>query len=273
MLKLIARGVGGLGMLAGLLILFPVWWPNPPSEARQRPGYSHAAEPHLAGWTDQRLRRIDGEDDLAFATRVGGIVHRATYHCESSETGQSWAAHIAAERAPEVRSYGYLDPRIVRCGYCHQRAFILAEALRRGGIESAQAYSLQEHVITLFSVGDRYYIADPDYGVGPVIYDGSTYTRLPDTAYAPLGLNAETIAILRRAYAQPGDDEPYMSHEWLMSLALRQRDEVRAVERRLRSIGWALFGGGLALLFASVLLRKLNGAARFGTHGQPANQS
>jgi hypothetical protein len=62
-------------------------------------------------------------------------------------------------------------------------------------------------------------------------------------------------AILASAFAEPADDGPYMSHEWLMTLALRQGDEVRAVERRLDIIGWSVFVGGLLLFFGPLVLR------------------
>jgi hypothetical protein len=256
------RAVAGLSIAIGLAILFPVWFPNPPtSSPLNPPGQSRAAEGYLSGWADERLRRRDGEDDLAFAGRLTTQVYRATYHCDAAEARQSLSASLAAARAPETSTYGYLDPSIMRCGFCHQRAFVLAEALRRGGLIDAKAFALNEHVVTLFSKEGRYYLADPDYGVGPVLYDGSTYSSIPDTHYAQI-VDPATLTILKRAFTHTVDDEPYMTHEWLMALALRQGDEVRAIEAELRLWGRVLLYGGALALFALLMLPKRRSADR-----------
>jgi hypothetical protein len=251
----VVRTLAGLMIAVGLLVLFPVWFPSPPtSSPSDPPGSSRAGYRPLSGWTDGRLRRQLDETDMDFVTRLTATVHRATYHCDAKQVNQTWAASIAAKRAPETSTYGYLDPSVLRCGLCHQRAFILSEALRRGGMAGARAFGLNGHVITLVEVEGRNYISDPDYGVGPILYNGNTYTQIPDTHYAAV-VSPAVVESLRGAYAVTTDDADYVSHDWLITLALRQGDEVRAVERRLDIIGWSVFVGGLLLLFGALVLQ------------------
>jgi hypothetical protein len=244
---------GILVAFAGIAIAFPFWFPTPPTSAPNGPpGQSRATAPYLTGWADARLRSADGESTLDFATRVTGVIYSATYHCRVEERGQTLAAALAAPRAPEVDSYGYLDPSILRCGFCHQRAFVLAEALRRGGVDNARAYAIGGHVVTLFQMGDHYYVADPDYGIPPTKFESSTVASIPQRLYADR-VDASTLQILTSAYQSMDDDVDYVSHEWLMTLAARQMAEVREIERQLNLIGWFAFAIGLLMVGTGVV--------------------
>ncbi|NIQ13941.1 MAG: hypothetical protein GTO02_05915 [Candidatus Dadabacteria bacterium] len=68
--------------------------------------------------------------------------------------------------------HGVLDLKTFRCGFCHQRAFILAKILKDRGIDSAGVLGLSGHVVTVFSENNSLYSVDPDFGVGPVKITG-----------------------------------------------------------------------------------------------------
>lgn len=232
-----ARILGALLFVAGLGLMFPVWWPSPTTTSPHGgPGMSRAIDRPLSGWDDPRMRRAPGEADLEFATRAMREVHEATYHCNANQSSQTLAAHLAAEAVAETASYGYLAPDIMRCGFCHQRAFLLAEFLRRGGISNAQTYALQGHVLTLAQIDGQYFMLDPDYGVGPILYHGPTYAAVPDDHYAAV-VDPRTLEVLREPFSRADDDVPYMTHDWLLATAAQQANAVREVELQLTRLG------------------------------------
>jgi hypothetical protein len=173
--------------------------------------YDRALSPRLTGWDDPRLRRGD-ETDLAFATRVTDVVSDAIYHCEPSEP-QSLLSPLVAT------GEGILHPAHLRCGFCHQSAFVLAEALVRGGI-SAYARGLNGHVVTALSLDGTEYVADPDYGVMPFAIDWDD--ALPSALAAYVAVPDSEQPRVRRAYGTADDDGPYYTMAHLRSLAERQ---------------------------------------------------
>lgn len=251
MLMMIARITGIVPLVCGLALMFPVWWPNPPTNSPAGPpGQSRAAEAPLSGWDDPRLTRLPGESDSAFFHRLTQTVYRATYHCEAEESRQSLAASLAADRVPDTAKFGYLDPSILRCGLCHQRAFILSEALKRGGVSNVRTYGLNGHVITLAGADGGYFILDPDFGIGPFPYEGSAYGAAP-TAYYTSAATSDMVSQLKSgAYSTMGDDSEYMSHDWLVALAAKQVAAVREIELELTRAG----AGGVALGLILILL-------------------
>jgi hypothetical protein len=139
-------------------------------------GYFLARTDRLASWDDPRLKRVDGEADLEFANRMLNIVHDSTYHCEAYDYRQSWFTWLTWKLGIYSiipgNTQGVLDLKTFRCGFCHQRAFILAKVLRDRGIKSAEVLGINGHVITVFKDNNELYSVDPDFGVGPVNISG-----------------------------------------------------------------------------------------------------
>jgi len=130
----------------------------------------------LSSWDDHRLDRLDSESDFVFATRMLTTVHNATYHCEAHNYQQSWFTWLTWRTGIYAlipkNDLGVLDLKTFRCGFCHQRAFILARTMRRGGITSAEVLGLSGHVVTVFTINEELFALDPDLGVGPVRITG-----------------------------------------------------------------------------------------------------
>ena len=139
-------------------------------------GYFLARTDRLASWNDPRLNRMSGETDLEFADRMLNVVHDSTYHCEPDDYRQSWFTwliwKLGIYSIIPGNNQGVLDLKTFRCGFCHQRAFILAKVLRDRGIKSAEVLGLSGHVVTVFKDNNKLYSVDPDYGVGPVNITG-----------------------------------------------------------------------------------------------------
>jgi hypothetical protein len=261
MIRNIVRMLGLIPLVAGLALMFPIWWPSPPTNSPAGPpGQSRAGEAPLSGWEDARLARIPDESDESFFERLTNVVYQSTYHCEATEARQSLAAALAADRAPEIEKFGYLDPSIVRCGLCHQRAFILSEALRRGGVSNVRTYGLNGHVITLAPSSTGYLILDPDYGVGPIRYDGQGYSTAPAAHYASVTTTDMVAHLTSGAYSTMGDDSEYMTHDWLLALAARQLAAVRDTELQLTRAGAGLVGLGLILILLPRRIRRRTAA-------------
>lgn len=212
-------------------------------------GQSYAADAPLKGWDDPRLQRKTDETDIAFAERLTTVVNRATYHCDVASSAQGLAAWLAAGSLPEMDKYGYLHPGLLRCGFCHQRAFVLAETLRRGGVTDATTVGINGHVITALSNGGVKYMADGDYGVGPIAFPVSSEAAAPYYS-AELIQPAWREAVLT-AFKTTSDDNDYMTHEWLSEKAEAQWE-------RANLIGLALTAAGAAMLIAAGILTLLH---------------
>ena len=130
----------------------------------------------ISSWNDERLERLTDEHDLEYITRMLDVVHNATYHCEEHDYTQSWFTwatwKLGIFSLIPNNINGVLDVKTFRCGYCGQRSFILAKALRGGGISSAEILGLSGHVVTVVDYDDDLYSVDPDYGIGPVKITG-----------------------------------------------------------------------------------------------------
>jgi hypothetical protein len=235
-----------VGVLCLVLFAGMKLWPTVAlsHDAQGYPGYHAAIDPPLADFDDPRLKRANGEGDLAFAGRVTHQVFRATYHCDYTFTGHTWAtALIAAINPAFLTDQGILAPSGFRCGFCHQRAWILAETLGRGGLD-ASVRGLEGHVVTTFDYEGQNYVADPDAGVGPFAVSWDDPARLS--------------AVIRATYTMPGG-EVYLpiftatADDWFYSLPYL-RAVASAQDRILRAaevLEWTLLFGGFGLIAAT----------------------
>ena len=195
------------------------------------PGYGHAAIDYLSGWGDSRLKRKEGESDLDFVLRMNSTVHKATYHCGPTDD-RRLVEHLVfilddyfgSGGTLNSRHQGFLTPDL-RCGLCHQRAYILAQSLVNSGIH-AIVQGLNGHVVTLVELNGTKLLFDPDYGVGPIDYVNYDAVEIRNLYYrAGVNLPAEVADFI---VTQKDDDEYYtMTH--LGDLSLRQDRLLAAV--------------------------------------------
>jgi len=218
------------------------------------PGYSHAIEPRISSWSDQRLARLGSESSLDFSGRMMSVVHHATYHCSPEQIGQSWWTYAAHKLRLLKEEQGLLSLLSFHCGFCHARAFILAVALRNGGIPDATAYGMGGHVVTTFHLDGARYVADPDFGIHPFILpeDPSAIRKAVEKNYSPIVRyhNPETIAELNDIYSSLENNLLY-SFEYLINL----RDSQDEVLEWQRPIEIAVFLVGLTMIGFHVGLR------------------
>jgi len=189
------------------------------------PGYYAASDIPLTGWSDPRLQRRDGEVDSDFADRVTDQVFRSIYHCAPTYYDQEWATAIIGRVNPTfLGDQGVLDPAYVRCGFCSQVSFILAETLTRAGIH-ARPYSLGDgHVVTELVLDGDSYLADPDIGIGPFVVpwgDPEAVAMTIRTQYAGVP-SASWRDLIVEIYSDHSDDGPYYSMEFLEQIAENQ---------------------------------------------------
>ncbi|MDX8514957.1 hypothetical protein [Mesorhizobium captivum] len=109
-----------------------------------------------------------GESKLSYVKRVTDVIHLSTFNCQPNDFSLSWLDHIflILSGNPNVFSDGVLVKDRFACGFCHQRAFFVHQALQRNGIES-DVFGLNGHVVARLSIEGKQYYTDPDYGVGP----------------------------------------------------------------------------------------------------------
>lgn len=210
-------------------------------DPRGYPGYHAAIDPPLSGFDDARLQRAEGEGDFAFAVRMTQQVFRSTYHCNYMFTGHTWATALIASVNPTfLVDQGVLAPSGFRCGWCHQRAWILAETLTRGGIHAASR-GLGGHVVATFDYDGQNYVADPDAGVGPFA--------------VPWDDPAQIEAVIRARYTMPGGevyvpifaaahDDMFYSLTGLRAIASAQDGVLRAAA----ALEWTLLFAGIGLV-------------------------
>lgn len=153
---------------------------------------------HHAGASEipvDNLGRRNGEAVLPYVTRVNRAVSEATYHCEPT-TPQTWAAALLAPASPVVGNReGILDAEHLRCGFCSQVAFVVADILDRNGVP-ATGRDLDGHVVAAFNHGGRDYVADPDYAVDPFVAEWGNDRQLTSAVWSEYGRNREVMTAI-----------------------------------------------------------------------------
>lgn len=242
--------------LACLPIAANVLWILPtPNVYPPIPGYSYATESRLSSLGDHRLARRSNESLQEFSGRLTDVVHGATYNCSPDQIGQSWWTYTAHKLGLLQEEQGLLSLLSFRCGFCHARAFILAAALRKGGIADATALGINGHVVTVFHLDGKQYVADPDFGIQPFILpenDPLAIRKVVEKNYLPIVRlhNILTVAELSDLYSSTDDNRLY-SFEYLANIRDSQ-DEVLAWQRPIEI---AVFLFGLAMIGLHVLLK------------------
>lgn len=230
--------------LVGVAGLGPVAW-----QATYEPPAVGTVAP-IEGYGDPRTERHAVESDVAYAERMTVLVASATGHCEQGDT-QTWATAVTSTfLGPE----GVIVPAELRCGFCSQVALVLAEILRVHGIESADAFGLEGHVVTEFESDGQTYVADPDLGVPPFAVDWSDPEDAVRAAYAaagPLDWVAPTAETAGALYASTADNGEY-DRDYYTSLAEHQERVLTAVRvGRLTVVGL-----GVALVLVALRRRR-----------------
>ncbi|MES2192874.1 MAG: hypothetical protein V4517_00540 [Pseudomonadota bacterium] len=244
-------------VLACLPIALNVLWILPtPNVYPPIPGYSYATENRLSSLSDRRLARRSDESLLEFSGRLMTVVHDATYNCLPDQIGQSWWTYTVHLLGLLQEEQGLLSLSSFRCGFCHARAFILAEALRKGGITDATPLGIYGHVVTTFHIDGEQYVADPDFGIRPFLLpkgEPLAIRQAVEKKYLPIvkyhGILA--IAELSDLYASVDDNRLY-SFEYLANIRDSQ-DEILQWQRPIE-IGVSLLG--FAMIGLHMLLRR-----------------
>jgi hypothetical protein len=209
-------------------------------------GYDHISGPTLAEVPRREFHRRSGETNLAYVKRMTMLVHLATYHCAPTDHRLSFIETALEKVMSGLRhdpqfAFGLIERKRLRCGFCSERATVLADILRESDFE-ASALGLEGHVATLVVVGGIKYLADPDYGVGPYRYGltESELRRIYLSSSIPELTNLVVPMVANRT-----DDAPYYSMEFFDNLKTIR--DALFLGSNILAIGLTVIG--LALLF------------------------
>lgn len=184
-------------------------------------GYYYAVAEPLDGFSDPRLARLAGESEMIFATRALAAVSDSLFHCEDNSAKQSWLLRaMTALKLVNKENQGLLVPMMLRCGLCHQVAYILARALRTGGVE-AEAFGLSGHVVTRAKLQGETYYLDADVGVGPIRAGDPNLKQTLEVIYKAATNETQANRIVGM-YMSTADNVPYYSNASLDEIAQRQ---------------------------------------------------
>lgn len=135
-------------------------------------------------------------------------------HCEVTELRLSWLENtiLALNPFSNLFQQGVLVRERFRCGYCHQRAFLLLEMLQAGfaGTDATvQMQGLNGHVVLQFVAQGRTFVTDPDYGVGPFEYssEDSALSQQVSQTYA----GSPNLESMLSMYLSREDNQAYSS--------------------------------------------------------------
>lgn len=243
-------------VLVCLPIVANVFWILPtPNVDPPIPGYSYATEPRISSLRDRRLARRSDETLLEFSGRVTDVVHYATYQCLPDQIGQSWWTYTVHLLGLLQEEQGLLSLWSFRCGFCHARAFILAAALRDGGIGDATPLGIHGHVVTTFHIEGEQYVVDPDFGVHPFILPKGDSVAVRDAVeknYTSIVKyhGDRIIGVLSDLYASAEDNRLY-SFEYLAGI----RDGQDKILEWQRPIEISVFLVGFTMITSHFLLR------------------
>jgi hypothetical protein len=246
----------GIAILSLPFLVNLLWVLPRPNVQPPIPGYSYATQARIGSWNDPRLARRKGESALDFAGRITTVVHKATYHCAATEIGQSWWTALAYRLGLLNVEQGLLSLETFRCGFCHARAYIVAGALRKGGIADATALSLYGHVVTTFHLDGQRYVADPDFGIYPFALpeDPTALRKAVERNYSPVVRFHGILAIVTVVDIYTST-ENNTAFDFAYLNGLRQsQDKILARQRPIEI--WCA-GTGLAIIALHFLLRLL----------------
>lgn len=180
------------------------------------PGYSYATSPPFIGWDDARLLKLGNESPLDFVMRANEAVAQAIYNCHPNPGGLKF---LPGKIGKLTREHGLLSATHIRCGYCHQSAYVLSRALRNNGID-AVTYGVGGHVVTLVWLDGQSWIVDPDWGVGPFKVDVRSKEEMSQLApsYATV-TQVDLVGGMEKIYSNTDDDDLYYSSQYLDYIA------------------------------------------------------
>lgn len=192
----------------------------------------YAAGKKLDGWNDSRLTRFEGETGLDYAARMNRLVSTSFYHCSSLAKDNVFEL-VASRFSNTSRELGFLQPDRY-CGYGHQGSYILANILKRAGLDAAP-FGMNGQVFVLVKEGGGEYIFDPHYGVGPMPYQDDMTGHIAafygaDKAYE----------WLRKPFATSNDDDYFYSMQWLND-AEKEQNRALYIVKAVYAVCVALF--------------------------------
>lgn len=250
-----AQAALGLVLILGAAALL---LPTGPFAKDGRANYDHPTKKPLKGWSDQRLSRQPGESDLELAARLTAVVGGAIFHCDLDE-----APNLAGSLASRLSALGgdhqgLLSPALLRCGYCHQVSFVLAQALKNEGIR-AKPWGLNGHVVTKFLVDGQRYVTDADLGVGPVPYGPELWSRAKPDYEAIPWVDDGLLDTMQSIMGRLDDDRDYYSLAYLAGVEERQL----ALYRSILAASFLAGLAGVILVGAALanLIRRTRGQA------------
>ena len=180
------------------------------------PGYHSLAGEPLSDMPAQAFLRTDREPALRYTARISSMVHLATYHCDPRDFRFSLISKVVELWMSTTVNFdwdqGLLESPV--CGYCHQRAIVVANILRENGMDDAWAYSLNGHVVTRFTDEDgNAYLVDPDYGAGPFLYDSADEDLERDMRAVYQSAVFDNTDVLIDMVLSRKDNSPYVTAE------------------------------------------------------------
>jgi hypothetical protein len=251
----------GIAILSLPFLVNLLWVLPRPNVQPPIPGYSYATQARISSWNDPRLARRNGESALGFAGRITTVVHKATYNCAATDIGQSWWTALANRLGLLNVEQGLLSLETFRCGFCHARSYIVAGALRKGGIADATALSLDGHVVATFQLDGKRYVADPDFAIYPFVLpqDPTAISKAVERSYISIVRTHSILAVANVVdiYASTENNTAY-SFEYLNQLREGQ-DKILAWQRPIEI--WCA-GAGIAIIALHFLLRMLQRRGR-----------
>lgn len=210
------------------------------------PNYNFSTEPPISDWNDKRLKRRSHEGDLDLAQRLTSTISASIYHCEFDEAPRLLENLVFLFKIPEFEQ-GHLALKSLRCGYCHQIAYILAKALLLQGIP-AEVWGLNGHIVTLITIDQIRYIADPDFGIGPIKYEETTSNKTLKLYLDIVGDDTLWQEAVRKPLSSLDDDGRYYSMDELNEI---EKSQERVI-LKLETTAYILMLLGLFVLATSI---------------------
>lgn len=178
-------------------------------------------------FADLSVTALEPESDesiVSWASRLNRSIYEGTAHCHPADFAMTWLERALTWIVDgELFVQGILLKERFVCGYCHQRAYLFSEQLRRQGVES-NLLGLYGHVVATFSDGVRTFVADPDYGVGPFVFDDTTVESASATVQSAYSSHdADIRNLLTGFYVSLRNNGPYQSNDALDSIRDDQR--------------------------------------------------
>ena len=250
-------------VICAAIALHHFWTVYPSKPDAGRAGMATSTLRLISAFPDSTFDISESEAPLGYVKRVTDLVHLTTYHCNPKNYQLSLLERLSLRLSgsPTTFDQGILVKHRFGCGFCHQRAFLVHQAIGRNGLDSI-VFGLNGHVVVKVTIEDKEYLTDPDYGVGPFAYTADVTALDADVRRSYATAPSANLDLISGIYTTLENNGPYAAKT------------LESIYESQATIFWqARIGAYVLLLISGLCLWGMRFSKRIGSFPSEASSS